>query len=120
MRQQPRYVDKNSPHHVCRLDKAIYGLKQAPRAWYSRLSDELQQLDFVPSKCDMSLFFLNNRDVTIFVLVYIDDIIVASFSKCNDNITQKSREGFCSERSWIFTLFFGIEATKLNNVILLS
>jgi hypothetical protein len=41
MRQPPGYEDKNSPHHVCRLDKAIYGLKQAPRAWYSRLSDKL-------------------------------------------------------------------------------
>jgi hypothetical protein len=41
MRQPPGYEDKNSPHHVCRLDKAIYGLKQATRAWYSRLSDKL-------------------------------------------------------------------------------
>jgi hypothetical protein len=41
MRQPPGYEDKNSPHHVCRLDKAIYGLKQALRAWYSRLSEKL-------------------------------------------------------------------------------
>lgn len=37
MHQPPGYVDKQFPHHVCRLRKAIYGLKQAPRAWNSRL-----------------------------------------------------------------------------------
>jgi hypothetical protein len=80
MRQSPGYEDKNSPRHVCRLDKMIYGLKQAPRAWYSHLSDKLQSLSFIPSKGDMSLFFLNNKDVTIFVLIYVDDIIVVSSS----------------------------------------
>lgn len=26
------FFDKDRPHHVCNLKKAIYGLKQAPRA----------------------------------------------------------------------------------------
>jgi hypothetical protein len=38
-------------------------------------------LGFTPSKADTSLFFKNNRDATIFVLVYVDGIIVASSSQ---------------------------------------
>ena len=80
MKQPPGYGEKNVPHYVCKLDKALYGLKQAPRAWYSRLSGKLQQLGFHASKADTSLFFYNKGKITIYLLVYVDDIIVASSS----------------------------------------
>jgi hypothetical protein len=63
---------------VCRLDKALYGLKQAPHAWYFHLSTKLQSLGFCASKADTSLFFYNKGGVTIFMLIYVDDIVVAS------------------------------------------
>jgi histone deacetylase 1/2 len=81
MRQPPGYEDKQRPHYVCKLDKALYGLKQAPRAWYSRLSSKLVALGFVASKSDTSLFIYRKRSVTIFMLIYVDDIIVASSSQ---------------------------------------
>jgi hypothetical protein len=62
------------------FDKALYGLKQAPRAWYSRLSSKLQHLGFIPSKSDISLFIYKKGSVTIYLLVYVDDIIVTSSS----------------------------------------
>jgi hypothetical protein len=37
-------------------------------------------LDFVTSKGDTSLFFYLSKGVTIFILVYVDDIIVAGSS----------------------------------------
>lgn len=80
MKQPPGFVYKNSPFHVCKLDKALYGLKQTPRAWYSRLSQKLQALGFVPSKSDTSLFIYNKSNTFIFVLIYVDDIIVTSSS----------------------------------------
>uniref|UniRef100_A0A8R7QME8 Reverse transcriptase Ty1/copia-type domain-containing protein n=1 Tax=Triticum urartu TaxID=4572 RepID=A0A8R7QME8_TRIUA len=80
MRQPPGYVDSRFPHHVCKLDKALYGLKRSPRAWYSRLSSRLQELGFVPSHADTSLFVYNSAGVIIFMLVYVDDIIVTSSS----------------------------------------
>jgi hypothetical protein len=78
MRQPPGYESNDHLDFVCKLDKAIYGLKQGPRAWYSRLSSKLQMMGFVPSKGDTSLFFLRAKGVTMYVLVYVDDIIVAS------------------------------------------
>ena len=81
MRQPPGFVDKTKPQHVCRLDKALYGLKQAPRGWYPRLNLKLQQLGFRPSKGDTSLFYFKKGKVIIFMLIYVDDIIVASSSQ---------------------------------------
>jgi histone deacetylase 1/2 len=78
MHQPLGYEDNSHPNFV--LDKAIYGLKQAPRAWYARLCGKLQSLGFVPSKADTSLFYCNKGSHTLFVLVYVDDIIVASTS----------------------------------------
>ncbi|KAK1611666.1 hypothetical protein QYE76_035339 [Lolium multiflorum] len=78
MVQPPGYVDQRFPHHVCKLEKSLYGLKQAPRAWFARLSTRLQELGFVPSKADVSLFIYKHDRVTIFMLVYVNDIIVVS------------------------------------------
>jgi histone deacetylase 1/2 len=80
MKQPPEFEDKDKPHYVCRLDKALYGLKQTPKAWYSRLSLKLIELGFKPSKSDTSLFIYSNNGVTIFMLIYVDDIIVTSSS----------------------------------------
>jgi hypothetical protein len=65
---------------VCRLDKAVYGLKQAPRAWYSQLSSKLIDLGFEASKSDTSLFIYKQSRIDIYMLIYVDDIIVTSSS----------------------------------------
>jgi histone deacetylase 1/2 len=80
MRQPPGFEDANKSHHVCKLDKALYGLKQAPRVWYARLSTKLCDLGFKASKSDTSLFIYSKHGVTIFMLIYVDDIIVTSSS----------------------------------------
>ena len=81
MRQPPGYEDKSNPNYLCKLDKALYGLKQAPQAWYSRFCHKLQSLGFAPSKADTSLFFYRKGEHVIYMLVYVDDIIVASSSQ---------------------------------------
>jgi histone deacetylase 1/2 len=80
MRQPPGFEDSSCPSYICRLDKALYGLKQAPRAWHARLSAVLSGLGFVASTADTSLFILQRPEITIFLLVYVDDIIVVSSS----------------------------------------
>ncbi|KAI5338475.1 hypothetical protein L3X38_017746 [Prunus dulcis] len=76
MTQPSGFLDSSQPHHVCRLHRSLYGLKQAPRAWFQCLSSSLLQLQFVGSKMDSSLFVFNDRTTIIYVLVYVDDIII--------------------------------------------
>jgi hypothetical protein len=80
MRQPSCFQDSWQPHHLCRLVKAIYGLKQAPRVWHTRLTGVLATLGFVPSSADTSLFILQRSAATVYILVYVDDIIVTSSS----------------------------------------
>ena len=80
MKQPPGFENPQALHHVCKLDKALYGLKQSTRAWYSKLSSKLHDLGFQPSKADTYLFLYHKKDVTIFLLIYVDDIIVTSSS----------------------------------------
>jgi hypothetical protein len=80
MRQPPGFENSDCSGYLCRLDKALYGLKQAPRAWHARLSSVLVVLGFTPSTADTSLFMLRRPDITLYLLVYVDDIIVVSSS----------------------------------------
>lgn len=82
MIQPPGFVDKDRPNHVCRLRKAIYGLKQAPRAWYVELQTYLLQSGFVNSVSDTSLFILKKGKSLVYLLVYVDDILITG----NDNL----------------------------------
>jgi histone deacetylase 1/2 len=114
MRQPPGYEDKRKPGYVCKLDKALYGLKQAPRAWYSRLSAQLVRLGFVASKSDTSLFIYQKLGVTIYMLVYVDDIIVASSSKvATDALLRDLSKEFALKDLGDLHFFLGIEVHKV-------
>lgn len=76
MCQPPGFQDADRPSHVCRLKKAIYGLKQAPRAWYSELKKYLLSAGFQNSPADTSLFIYRHNGKFVYLLVYVDDILV--------------------------------------------
>lgn len=74
---QPRgFVDPQFPHHVCRLRRSLYRLKQAPRAWFQCFSTHLEDLGFRPSTADHSLFTYIHGSTRIYLLIYVDDILV--------------------------------------------
>jgi hypothetical protein len=77
--QQPPGFEQHGSHYACHLKKALYGLKQAPRAWHSRLKHELEQLGFVVSAADPGLYIMHRGD-KVYLLVYVDDMLVASKS----------------------------------------
>jgi histone deacetylase 1/2 len=113
MRQPPGFENPHSPNHICRLDKALYGLKQAPRAWYSRLSSKLCDIGFTPSKADTSLFLFNKLGISIFVLVYVDDIIVTSSSDyAVTALVQDLNKNFSIKDLGDLHFFLGIEVKK--------
>ena len=54
----------------------FYGLKQAPRAWFERVSTQLLHIGFVASRANGKLFIYNLDSHIMFLLLYVDDIIV--------------------------------------------
>ena len=65
---------------LCRLNKSIYGLKQATNNWYKELANFLLKQGFVRSRNDNCLFARAETEGHTFILVWVDDIIVASRS----------------------------------------
>ena len=65
---------------VCRLNKSIYDLKQAANNWYKELANFLLRQGFTRSRNDHCLFPRSEAEDHTFMLVWVDDIIVASRS----------------------------------------
>jgi hypothetical protein len=63
---------------VCRLNRSLYGLKQASWAWYSRFASYLASIGFVEAKSVTSLFIYCRGDDTVFLLFYVDDIVLTA------------------------------------------
>ena len=72
---------RGGSHLVSKLNKALYGLKQAPRAWFSKLEATLISLGFTSTKCDSSLFVKVTSHYTLYVLVYVDDVLITGSSQ---------------------------------------
>ena len=86
MSQPSGFVDHDHPHHFCKLCKAIYGLKLARRAWYHELRQFLVTSVFCNSHADISLFAFHTNGITMYLLVYTDDIVIIGD---NDTIVQE-------------------------------
>jgi hypothetical protein len=120
--KQPSYFHYASHHgHVCKLEKALYGLKQAPRAWYSRLSAKLVQLSFHASKADTSLFMYRRVKVQMYLFIYVDDIIVASFTNAAvEALMNDLRSEFALKDLGPLNYFLGIEVKPSSYGIVLT
>lgn len=75
MKRPPGFT-ASKPNQVCKLKKSLYGLKQAPRCWFAKLSEALLGFGFKQNYSDYSLFTLLRGNSTIYVLVYVDDMII--------------------------------------------
>ncbi|XP_019163069.1 PREDICTED: uncharacterized protein LOC109159411 [Ipomoea nil] len=103
------------PNQVCRLTRSLYGLKQASRQWNAKLTTALSSVGFRQSSADPSLFTKGSADRFITLLVYVDDIIVASsnmalIQELKDMLDAK----FKIKDLGVLGYFLGIEA-KLND-----
>lgn len=76
--KQPEGYEEGTPGTVCHLRKSLYGLRQAPRAWNTRLKKELELMSFRASESDAGLYIAHHKGSNVYVLVYVDDILIAA------------------------------------------
>jgi Reverse transcriptase (RNA-dependent DNA polymerase) len=121
MTQPPGFIDKTNPTHVCRLQKALYGLRQSPRAWYHKLKDMLLAFGFHSSTSDPSLFIFRRTSDIVFLLVYVDDIILTGNNPALlQGIIQMLDINFTIKDLGELHFFLGIEVHPQNNGLLLT
>jgi hypothetical protein len=94
--------------------KSLYGLKQAPRAWHSRLTDKLHELGFKSLIADATLFIFREGITTIFMLIYVDDIIIVSSSTiATERLIQELMKDFIVKDLGPLTYFLDIEVQQI-------
>ncbi|KAG8479536.1 hypothetical protein CXB51_029176 [Gossypium anomalum] len=93
--------------------KALYGLRQAPRAWFDKLKCFLVSIGFVVSWSDVSLYVRVRSESTLYVLVYVDNIIITgSLSTTIDWFVRLLNEEFSLKDMGVLHFFLGIEVTR--------
>jgi hypothetical protein len=121
MEQPPGFIHPSYPYHIYKLKKALYGLKQTPRAWFACLSGRLVDLGFIGSKTDSSLFIYYTTTVTMYLLIYVDDIIiVSSVPTTIDELLQLLSTDFVVKDLGKLHYFLGIEVIPVKDGLLLS
>nr|KYP37068.1 Retrovirus-related Pol polyprotein from transposon TNT 1-94 [Cajanus cajan] len=114
MSQPPGFIEPGNKHLVCKLQKSLYGLKQAPCAWFDRLTSVLLMLGFSKSKCNPSLFIFSTPTATVYMLVYVDDIILTgNFPSLLQKLVNQLNEIFSLRGLGTLDYFLGIEVKAL-------
>lgn len=107
-------------HPSCcyKLKRAMYGLKQAHLAWHKRLCGDLYMLGFHELPSAPCVFRLEDCSFggEIFLLVYVDDILVLSSAKKRINFLSESIQNLYEARvSLSVDWFLGVKLRWLDN-----
>ena len=81
MAQPDGFVVEGKEHLGCQLKKSIYGLKQASRQWYLKFDQVIRQIGFKENKVDNCVYAKFRGSKFIFLILYVDDILLASSDK---------------------------------------
>ena len=81
MEQPEGFIIPRKEDLVCKLQKSLYGLKQSPRQWYKRFDTFMLSQGFKRSDYDSCVYLKVARDSNIYLLLYVDDMLIAAKSK---------------------------------------
>lgn len=81
----------------------------------------MQELGFVPSRADTSLFIYNQGGNITYILIYVDNIIVTGYlSKAIDGLVKNLNTEFALKDLCELHYFLGIEVKKTNDGVVPS
>ena len=76
---QPKgFVVEGQENFGCHLKKSIYGLKQASRQWYLKFDETSRKIGFKENEEDNCIYAKFKNERFIFLILYVDDILLAS------------------------------------------
>ena len=78
MAQPMGFSVEGMEHIVCKLKKLIYILKQASRQWYLKFNDTIVSFGFKENTVDRCIYLKVNGSKVIFLILYVDDILLAT------------------------------------------
>lgn len=106
---------------VCKLNKALYGLKQAPYRWNYRFNEFAERHQLKRSQHDPCLYVKTTESSVIYLLLYVDDIIIAS-NRIDEIkfLKQKLSQNFEMHDMGDLRQFLGINVRKTNDGIYLN
>ena len=81
MTQPKGFIDVHHPEYVCLLEKSLYRLKQLPRQRYKKFDNFVIKSGFVRSKYDSCIYYMLNDNIPIYLLLYVDDMLLINESK---------------------------------------
>ena len=78
MAQPKGFVMEGKEQMGCRLKKSIYGLKQASRQWYLKFDQTIRNFGVKENIEDNCVYAKFKNEKFIFLVLYVDDILLAS------------------------------------------
>ena len=112
---------KASSDLVCKLNKTLYGLKQAPREWNGTFDKFMKNNGFKNSEVDQCLYIGKFKNDIVYLLLYVDDMLLISNSldRLND-LKFLLENNFRMKDLGVLNQFLGIQIKKLENGLFLS
>ena len=111
-------VSEEGVNLVCKLHKSLYGLKQSGRNWNIVLSKFFQDSGYSQSKADPCFYYKLENNSEIYIVVWVDDIVVAANTNRNlDNIKDKLKDEFRMKDLGPISWFLGIQFKQTSNAI---
>ena len=82
MEQPEGFIKPGIENKVCLLRKSMYGLKQSPRRWNHRFNCFMKDQLFERCSKDLCVYMRDvQTDKAIYLLLYVDDMLIASGNK---------------------------------------
>ena len=109
---EPPQGYENTKNMVCKLLKALYGLKQAPRAWYADIDKYLLSIRFRRSTEDSNLYIRADGIQTIYLLLWVDDILIAALTALMGGIKRQLMQKYQIKDLGLARIFIGLEIIR--------
>jgi hypothetical protein len=117
----PQGFSRKNDTCVCKLKKSLYGLKQASRTWYQKFTNALIEFGYKKSRVDHSLFTIQEGELFVAILIYVDDVIITGNHLSKINFTKQHLNSVFSIKDLgPLKYFLGIEVAKTSDGLVLS